>query len=283
MTSHPLPFIVGTTKEGRGDVEPFRLLHPDLVPQQRESLQHAASTLVQMGLDDTVLSAPPVHQRLARVVLASSGVIEWTPGYWAQDSALDERFGVVRVGGDRGGIFLSGVLIAYLDVLENAARMGTSITEDSWRTLLWAPTALFDHVLRRPQVGMTVVRPGCGTEDLPFERTQAGQRLYLALMQAVRFAVTGVLRAEDDRTLVEDCVTLATACLRAAAVALAFACDVPGDPSLPAVETAEHRYLWQVISEVRAAVPRARFEQFAAALRRLNDVYTACPLLVAGG
>ena len=264
-------------------MEPFRLLHPDLVPQQRESLQHAASTLVQMGLDDTVLSASPVHQRLARVVLASSGVIEWTPGYWAQDNALDERFGVVRVGGDRGGIFLSGVLIAYLDVLENAARMGTSITEDSWRTLLWAPTALFDHVLRRPQVGMTVVTPGCGAEDLPFERTQAGQRLYLALMQAVRFAVSGVLRAQDDRVLVEDCVTLATACLRAAAVALAFACDVPGGLALPVVETVEHRYLWQAISEVRAAVPRARFEQFAAALRRLNDVYTACPLLVAGG
>src|SRR5688500_15828187 len=120
MTSGPLPFIVCTTTEG-GDVEPFRLLHPDLVPQRRESLQHAASMLVQMGLDDTVLSASPVHQRLARVVLASSGVIEWTPGYWVQDPELDERFGVARVGGDRGGVFLSGVLIAYLDVLENAA------------------------------------------------------------------------------------------------------------------------------------------------------------------
>ncbi|MFD4674801.1 hypothetical protein ACFWNN_34105 [Lentzea sp. NPDC058450] len=264
-------------------MEPFRLLHPDLVPQRRESLQHAASMLVQMGLDDTVLSASPVHQRLARVVLANSGVIEWTPGYRVQESDLDQRFGVVRVGGDRGGIFLSGVLIAYLDVLENAARMRTSITEDSWRTLLWAPTALFDHVLRRPQVGMTVMPPGCGTESLPFERTQAGQRLYFALMQAVRFAVSGVVRAEDDRTLVEDCVTLATACLRAAAVALAFAADVPEGSPLPVVENDEHRYLWQVISDVRAAVPRARFEQFSAALRRLNDVYTACPLLVAGG
>lgn len=264
-------------------MEPFRLLHPDLVPQRRESLQHAASTLVQMGLDDTVLSASPVHQRLARVVLASSGVIEWTPGFRIQDGDLDERFGVERVGGDRGGVFLSGVLIAYLDVLENAARMGTSIPEDSWRTLLWAPTALFDHVLRRPQVGMTVVTPGCGTETLPFERVRAGQRLYFALMQAARFAVSGVVRAQDDCPLVEDCVTLATACLRAASVALAFAVDVPGEVPPPVVETAEHRYLWQVLSEVRTAVPRARFEQFAAALRRLNDVYTSCPLLVAGG
>jgi hypothetical protein len=264
-------------------VEPFRLLHPDLVPQRREALQHAASTLVQMGLDDTVLSASPVHQRLARVVLASSGVIEWSPGYRVQQCPVDERFGVVRAGGDRGGIFLSGVLIAYLDVLENAARMGTSITEDSWRTLLWAPTALFDHVLRRPQVGMTVMGPGRGTEDLPLERALAGQRLYLALMQAVRFAVNGVLRAEDDRTLVEDCVTLATACLRAAAVALVFAADVPYEMPAPVVETAEHRYLWQVIGEVRGAVPRARFEQFATALRRLNDVSATRPLLAAGG
>jgi hypothetical protein len=263
-------------------VEPFRLLHPDLVPQRRESLQHAASMLVQMGLDDTVLSASPAHQRLARVVLASSDVIEWKPGYGVRNTGHDERFGIVRVGGDRGGVFLSGVLIAYLDVLENAARMGTSITEDSWRTLLWAPTALFDHVLRRPQVGMTVVTPGPGTEHLPFERTQAGQRLYLALMQAVRFAVSGVLRAQEDRPLIEDCVTLATACLRAAAVALAFARDIGEDQPSPITEISEHRYLWQVISEVRAAVPRARFEQFAAALRRLNDVYTASPLLVVG-
>jgi hypothetical protein len=263
-------------------VEPFRLLHPDLVPHGRESLQHAASMLVQMGLDDTVLSAPPVHQRLARVVLASSDVIEWKPGYGTCDVSHDDRFGVVRVGGDRGGVFLSSILIAYLDVLENAARMGTSISEDSWRTLLWAPTALFDHVLRRPQVGMTVVTPGPGTEYLPHERTQAGQRLHLALMQAVRFAVSGVVRAQDDRPLVEDCVTLATACLRAATVALAFACDVRNDPPLPIMETSEHRYLWQMISEVRAAVPRARFEQFASALRRLNDVYTASPLLVSG-
>ncbi|MFS8104989.1 hypothetical protein LFM09_48595 [Lentzea alba] len=266
-------------------MEPFRLLHPDLVPQRRESLQHAASMLVQMGLDDTVLSASPVHQRLARVVLASSDVIEWKPGYsatgLADDEGHDQRFGIVRVGGDRGGVFLSGILIAYLDVLENAARMGTSLTEDSWRTLLWAPTALFDHVLRRPQVGMTVVTPGPGTEHLPQERTLAGQRLYLALMQAVRFAVSGVVRAQDDRTLVEDCVTLATACLRAATVALAFACDRAAPPS-PIMETSAHRYLWQVISEVRAAVPRARFDQFAAALRRLNDIYTASPLLVAG-
>lgn len=263
-------------------MEPFRLLHPDLVPQGRESLQHAASMLVQMGLDDTVLSASPAHQRLARVVLASSDVIEWKPDQVAHDPGHDERFGIVRVGGDRGGVFLSGVLIAYLDVLENAARMGTSISEDSWRTLLWAPTALFDHVLRRPQVGMTVVTPGRGTEHLPLERTQAGQRLYLALMQAVRFAVSGVVRAHDDSPLVEDCVTLATACLRAATVALAFACDVGDDQPLPIMENSEHRYLWQRISEVRAAVPRARFEQFAAALRRLNDVYTASPLLVVG-
>jgi hypothetical protein len=264
-------------------VEPFRLLHPDLVPLRRESLQHAASMLVRMGLDDTVLSASPVHQRLARVVLASSDVIEWKPGFGVQDAGHDERFGIVRVGGDRGGVFLSGILIAYLDVLENAARMGTSITEDSWRTLLWAPTALFDHVLRRPQVGMTVVTPGPGTEHLPYERAQAGQRLYLALMQAVRFAVSGVLRAQDDGPLVEDCVTLATACLRAATVALVFAGDVGGDQPLPIMAIAEHRHLWQVISEVRAAVPRARFEQFAAALRRLDDVYTASPLLVVGG
>lgn len=261
-------------------MEPFRLLHPDLVPQRRELLQHAASMLVRMGLDDTVLSASPVHQRLARVVLASSDVIEWKPGL---DSGHDEQFGVVRVGGDRGGVFLSSILIAYLDVLENAARMGTSIGEDSWRTLLWAPTALFDHVLRRPNVGMTVVPPGHGTEYLPRERARAGQRLYLALMQAVRFAVSGVVRAQDDRPLVEDCVTLATACLRAATVALAFSCDVREEPVPPIVEATEHRYLWQVISEVRAAVPRARFEQFAAALRRLNDVCTAGPLLVAGG
>lgn len=264
-------------------MEPFRLLHPDLVPQRRESLQHAASMLVQMGLDDTVLSAPPVHQRLARVVLASSDVIEWQPGHDTGDACHDERFGIVRVGGDRGGVFLSGILIAYLDVLENAARSGTSIGEDSWRTLMWAPTALFDHVLRRPQVGMTVVTPGSGTEYLPHERTLAGQRLYLALMQAVRFAVSGVVRAQDDRTLVEDCVTLATACVRAATVALAFARDVREEPPLPVAEAAEHRFLWQAIGEVRAAVPRARFEQFAAALRRLNDVHTACPLLVSGG
>jgi hypothetical protein len=263
-------------------VEPFRLLHPDLVPQRRESLQHAASMLVQMGLDDTVLSASPVHQRLARVVLASSDVIEWKPGFRNGDVGHDERFGVVRVGGDRGGVFLSSILIAYLDVLENAARMGTSISEDSWRTMLWAPTALFDHVLRRPQVGMTVVTPGHGTEYLPHERTQAGQRLYLALMQAVRFAVSGVVRVQDDRPLVEDCVTLATACLRAATVALAFACDIRAEPALTIAETAEHRYLWQVISDVRTAAPRARFEQFAAALRQLNDVHTECPLLAAG-
>ncbi|WP_434439561.1 hypothetical protein [Lentzea sp. E54] len=262
-------------------MEPFRLLHPDLVPQQRESLQHAASVLVQMGLDDTVLSAPAVHQRLARVVLASSGVIQWAPGCWVPDTGQDERFGVVRVGGDRGGVFLSGILIAYLDVLENAARMDTSISEDSWRTLLWAPTALFDHVLRRPQVGMTVVTPGPGAEHLPHERALAGQRLHLALMQAVRFAIAGVLREQDDRTLVEDCVTLATACLRAAAVALVFAADIGDQPAPPLMETAEHRYLWQVVGEVRAAVPRARFDQFAAALRRLNDLYATSPLLAA--
>jgi len=264
-------------------VEPFRLLHPDLVPRRRESLQHAASVLVQMGLDDTVLSASPVHQRLARVVLASRDVIEWKP---AGAASHDDRFGIVRVGGDRGGVFLSSVLIAYLDVLDNAARMGTSLDEDAWRTLLWAPTALFDHVLRRPQLGMTVVPPGTGSEHLPRQRNQAGQRLYLALMQVVRFAVSGVVRAQDDRTLVEDCVTLATACLRAAAVALAFACDVrPGlgeTPPLPIMEISEQHHLWQLVGEVRAAVPRARFEQFAAALRRLNDIYTASPLLVVG-
>ncbi|MFD9706268.1 hypothetical protein [Lentzea sp. NPDC059081] len=264
-------------------MEPFRLLHPDLVPQRRESLQHAASVLVQMGLDDTVLSASPVHQRLARVVLGSCDVIEWKPGYGVQDAGDDERFGVVRVGGDHGGVFLSSILIAYLDVQENAARTGTSICEDSWRTLLWAPTALFDHVLRRPQVGMTVLTPGPATGCPSPDRTVAGQRLYLALMQAVRFAVNGVVRAEDDRTLVEDCVTLATACLRAATVALTFAADVRHEvPSQRVVETFEHRYLWQMINEVRAAVPRARFEQFATALRRLNDAHTADPLIAAG-
>ncbi len=261
------------------------MLHPDLVPQRRESLQHAASVLVQMGLDDTVLSASPVHQRLARVVLASCDVIEWKPGYGVQDAGHDEHFGVVRVGGDRGGVFLSSILIAYLDVQENAARAGTSICEDSWRTLLWAPTALFDHVLRRPQVGMTVLTPGPATDCPAHGRGVVGQRLYFALMQAVRFAVNGVVRAGDDRTLVEDCVTLATACLRAATVALTFAADVRhglDEVPPPIVETFEHRYLWQMINEVRAAVPRVRFEQFSTALRRLDEVHTAGPLVAAG-
>ena len=90
------------------------------------------------------------------------------------------------------------------------------------------------------------------------------------------------MRAQDDSPLVEDCVTLATACLRAATVALEFALDTGAGRPLPITETSEHRFLWQMISEVRAAVPRARFDQFAAALRRLNDVYTASPLLVVG-
>ncbi|MEU7479258.1 hypothetical protein AB0A63_24950 [Lentzea sp. NPDC042327] len=271
------------TTNGGDDVEPFRLLHPDLVPRHRESVRHAASVLARMGLDDTVLSASPVHQRLARVVLASSDVIGWEPGPCDGHLADDRRLGITRAGGDSGAVFLSGVLTAYLDVLGNATRMGTSLGGDAWRTLVWAPTALFDHVLRRPQVGMTVVMPGTGSEDLSHQRVLAGQRLHLALMQVVRFAVGGVVRPGGDGPLVEDCVTLATACLRAATVALAFAGDVMGGPVPRLAETAEHRLAWQALGEVRTAVPRARFEQFAAALRRSADVHTERPLLVAGG
>lgn len=270
----------------------FRLLHPDLVPQRRELVAHAASTLVQMGLDDTLISASPVHQRLARVVLTSSDVIDWTParGYGLDEPAeYDRQFGVVRVGGDRGAVFLSGILIAYLDVLENAARMGSAVPEEDWRTLMWAPTALFDHVLCRAPAGMTIVTPAArGTEYLPQERLHAGHRLFFALLQAVRFAVGGLLRvaADGDKVLVVENAVLATSTLRAATIALRFAGDmVSGPTAVPPglrLETRDHRYLWRTLSEVRSALPRARYEQFTEALRQLNDVHTAGRLIAAG-
>lgn len=268
----------------------FRLLHPDLVPQRREVLSHAASMLVQMGLDDTLVCASPVHQRLARIVLASSDVIEWSParGYGLDEPTdYDTHFGVVRVGGDRGAVFLSGLLIAYLDVLENAARMGTTLPEEDWRTLMWAPTALFDHVLGRAPAGMTITTPAPrGPEYLPQERRLTGHRLFYALLQAVRFAVGGVLRAsaDGDSSQVVEEIELATSTLRAATVALRFARDVaPGAmPVGTCVETRDHGYLWKVLDQVRAAAPRVLYERYAAALRRLNDLRTASTLLAAG-
>jgi hypothetical protein len=264
-------------ESARVPAERFRLLHPDLVPQRREVLAHAASMLVQMGLDDTLVAASPVHQRLARVVLASSDVIEWVPAHGvgaSEPTGYDAQLGVVRVGGDRGAVFLSGLLIAYLDVLENAARMGTTLPHEDWRTLMWAPTALFDHVLGRAPAGMTITIPAArGAEYLPAERWRAGHRLFFALLQAVRFAVSGLLR---DRAG-ED-FELAMSLLRAASVALRFAV---GDGAVALVDTRDHRYLWKVVDQLRFIVPRARHERFAAALRALN-VPGASPVLAAG-
>ncbi|GLZ30269.1 hypothetical protein Lesp02_24590 [Lentzea sp. NBRC 105346] len=262
----------------------FRLLHPDLVPQRREVLAQAASMLVQMGLDDTLVSASAVHQRLARVVLASSDVIEWTPALEDQ-APSDQLVGVARVGGDRGAVFLSSLLIAYLDVLENVARMGTSLPEEEWRTLMWAPTALFDHILGRAPAGLAITTPPPrGSEHLPQDRWTAGHRLFLALLQGVRFAVSGLLRAasDGDKTLVLEDVALATATLRAATIALRFAGDTGAWSCGARVDTRDHAYLCAVVEDLRIVVPRIRFEQFAAALADLNGLHGAPRLLAAG-
>lgn len=178
----------------------LKLLPPELLPA---SITDAARRFARLGLDDRVLHN---QDRIwVRAALAGDGLVERTPVLVSADED-DDRLGIVRVGGDEGAVFLSGVLVAYLDVMDHMRPSSE---------LLLAASALFDFALGRS----TALRADPGNREY---RGLAGDRLYCALTQALAFAVAGKRRNDG-----QDWDVLVTTLARSARAAIALCEDKP--------------------------------------------------------
>ncbi|GLZ29788.1 hypothetical protein Lesp02_19780 [Lentzea sp. NBRC 105346] len=156
----------------------LKLLPPELLPVD---ITGAARRLTRLGLDDRVLHSQ--DRVWVRAALAGDGLVGRCPvmGFMDETDETDERLGIVRVrGDDDAAVFLSGVLVAYLDVMDHMRPSSE---------LLMAASALFDFALGRT----TALRWDPGH---PVYRGPAGDRLYCALTQALTFAVAGRCRGD---------------------------------------------------------------------------------------
>ncbi len=133
----------------------LRLLDPNHLPVERESLARAAIRLVGDHRDDQVLRVTEPERHRARRVLTDELLgHEPIPPARSGRRALDQdehdrHFGVVRVHGDSGAIFLTSLLVSYLDMLDDVERGGTTLGQAQWTDLLRVPTLVFDFALRR--------------------------------------------------------------------------------------------------------------------------------------
>jgi hypothetical protein len=190
----------------------LKLLPPELLPS---SITDAARRFARLGLDDRVLHN---QDRIwVRAALAGDGLVERTP-VLAEADADDDRLGIVRVGGDECAVFLSGVLVAYLDVMDHMRPSSE---------LLLAPSALFDFALGRS----TALHADPGNREY---RGEAGDRLHCALTQALAFAVAG--RRRGDR---QDWDQLVAALVRSMRAAVPLCTDKPP-------VTRDHRHLMRL-------------------------------------
>lgn len=292
-----------TTSRNHGDV--LCLLDPDQLPVDRDSLARAATTLTNNRVDDRLLHAPEPERHRARDLLVSDRLVHRTlassrvsPHLRENCDEHDRHFGVVRVHGDAGTIFLASLMISYLDMLDNVERAGTSLDRGQWSDLLRVPTLAFDFALRRsPSMidGPGRVPPGRG-EYLPHERWHIGHRLFFTLIQATTQALTSLLRAArvGDGAGMEECMTLARFTVLGSAAALPLAADFePVDyengvrrtmlppyvgPGFSGLQTRDHHHLIHTLVQLRSIAPAMdsiseSYAEFTAAVHRLYDAH----------
>lgn len=162
-------------------------------------------------MDDRSLSATWGRRCRARAALADELLghepIESARGeqrMWVGQDEHDRHFGVVRVRGDSGAIFLSSLLVSYLDMLDDVERGGTSLSQAQWTDLLRVPKLIFDFAARRPALaagGNDVPVPVGRGELLPQRRWDVGHRLFFTLLQTMTQMVaslSGAARAGDE-------------------------------------------------------------------------------------
>lgn len=191
----------------------LKLLPPELLPA---NITAAARRFTRLGLDDRVLHNQ--DRVWVRAALAGDGLVHRVPVAAAPDED-DDRLGIARVGGDEGAVFLSGLLVAYLDLMDHM-RPSSEV--------MLAATALFDFALDRS----TALYWDRGCRDY---RGPAGDRLYCALTQVLVFAVAGS-RADDGR----DWAPLITTVSRSAKASIQL-CE--GKPPV----TQDHRQLIRLL------------------------------------
>jgi len=274
------------------------LLPSELLPTRRAELAVAAAILAEHGLGDDVLDSDEDYQQEARARLTGDEVVvrvllsDTNP-----DGADHDRyFGVTRVGGNAAGVFLSGLLVTCLDAVDNAERMGTDLSDDEWRDLLSAPTALFDFALgRRAGRHRSAPRAPQGRgEYLPYRRWRIGHRLFFALTQSITVALDGLLRAIDERDVqaMHDWVVLATPLVLGSSAALRLTADFrPSDydacvrdtmeppsaaPGVSALQARDHLYLLGTLERIRTVLPALdavseEYDEFTDAIGQLFE------------
>jgi hypothetical protein len=276
------------------------LLPSELLPTSREALHAAAVALAGNDLGDDVLDSEDDYRQQARASLAGDRfVVRAALSEPDADGAdHDYYFGVTRVGGDAAVVFLGGLLVTYLDALDNAERMGTGLGDEEWGELLAAPTALFDFALdrRAGRHRSAPTSPRGRGEYLPFQRWRVGHRLFSALIQSISVALGGLLRStyEHDLPAMRDWVVLATPLVLGSAAALRLAADFePSDydacvrsgmeppsatPAISFLEARDHRYLVGVLEQIRLALPHlepvsVEYDEFTDAVQRLFEAH----------
>lgn len=274
------------------------LLPSELLPMSRGELAVAAAVLAEHDLGDDVLDGEDDYRLEARHALAGDEVIVRMALSETNPDGVehDRYFGVRRVEGNAAGVFLGGLLVSYLDAIDNAERMGTTLGDDEWRELMSAPTTLFDFALDRRAARHRFVpsAPQGRGEYLPYRRWRIGHRLFFTLTQSITVALGGLLRAIDQQDVqaMRDWVVLATPQVLGSSSALRLAADFePSDydacvrdtmeppsagPGVSALQARDHLYLLGTLERLQAVLPALdavsqEYDEFTDAVQKLFE------------
>jgi hypothetical protein len=322
---------------------PLPLPPPESLPDRRGDLRRSARRLAAHGIGVGLLAAwsdaavhsgpsvpgyPSIHdgqtvavaperKRIARLLAGDELVgrrpLAATPERAdRQEEDCDEHdryFDVVRVGGDPAATFLAGLLLAYVEVLTDAERAGTTLPAAEWQDLIRVPVAVFDFAATRadrggpgdgrPGDGWEIpvpAGPGPATGDAAEDRWRVGHHQFFVLIQAITVALSCALTAaqEEDKAELADCLDLVTTVVLGSAASMRFAADFPRavyeaavrpdmlPPTVSAgfsgLQTRDHRYLVQIFGRLRDALPAMvaagpAYERFVGAVERMYQAH----------
>ncbi|GLU45725.1 hypothetical protein [Nocardiopsis ansamitocini] len=208
---------------------PLQLPLPERLPRHRAEMSGALRTVTDLcPIGMTAQERRATRARLGSAVDAAP--TKATGRREREAAAYDVHFGVERVGGDPGRVFLVGLFTAYCDLLDDVEACGSRLRAQRWRALLDGSTAVVGFAARTAPVTTVPTGPPPPPPVAPdgpavLRRWHVGHRLFFVLVQALTVALSCLRSARGDGTGMRDALELAIVLNRASAASMHYAGD----------------------------------------------------------
>ncbi|WP_143064636.1 hypothetical protein [Streptomyces colonosanans] len=253
----------------------------------------------------TLMQADPSRARERIYALYENSVVQDATApnsaKWdAEARSQDGFFGIRRVYGNSAGILIAGLLLSFLEVLENVKSTGCAVPDQEFQELFQGAASILSYCKNGTaeaieKVSLPVAKERVTNFD-PKLRWEVGHRLFFSLTQGITAALSCFATAMADGQMLHaiEAMRLATALMEASRGALLFTSDFPKSsysddvrismmppyaaPGFSGVQGRDHQVLVGVLRGLRPVFGEINrdsypYEEFKSATMRLHAAH----------